>query len=168
MNTMLSIIVPAYNVEKYLSDCLNSILASTYRDFEILLIDDGSVDSTGDICDQFQREHAQIKVFHTENRGLPSARNLGIENASGQFIGFVDADDLVAPDMFELLICAMKQDVQLGACRFRRCVRNNVPIRHDDSLVQIIECDQVCAAEQIFRGNIGPYVWNKVYRKDIL
>lgn len=167
MCVKLSIIVPAYNVQKYLPDCLNSILASTYQDFEILLIDDGSVDGTGEICDRFQREHSRIKAFHTKNCGLPSARNLGIENATGQLIGFVDADDLVAPDMFGALVAAMSPDVQMAACKFQRCQREDVAVQPYESL-EWQAADQTDAAERILRGESGPYVWNKLYRKEIL
>lgn len=168
MSVQLSIIVPAYNAECYLEDCLNSILASTYRDFEILLIDDGSTDGTGGICDLFQQQHAEIKVYHTENRGLPSARNLGIDHAEGKYIGFVDADDLVAPDMFGSLVYAMDEDIQLGICRFQRCVRGSVPEVHEEEMAQMLELGQADTAALILKGSAGLYVWNKLYRRDVL
>lgn len=164
----MSIIVPAYNAEKYLPDCLNSILASTYRYFEILLIDDGSLDGTGAVCDRFGREHAQIKVFHTENCGLPSARNLGIEKATGQFIGFVDADDFVSPDMFQALIDAMDEDTQMGICAFRRCIRNTLSGSQETAINRTVYLNQADTALRILKGSAGPYVWNKLYRRDIL
>lgn len=166
MDTMLSIIVPAYNAEKYLADCLNSILASTYRNFEILLIDDGSVDGTGEICDRFQRENTQIKVFHTENRGLPSARNLGLENADGQFVAFVDADDLVTDMMYAQMISMADLGADLAMCRFARCTRENAGVFSGETKEVSIISSTDAAARMI--GNCGPYVWNRLYRRDIL
>lgn len=168
MRVNLSIIVPAYNAEKYLPECLDSILASTYQDYEILLIDDGSADETGNICDRYQQEHVQIKVFHTENRGLPSARNLGIENASGQFIGFVDADDQISPDMFHSLVSAMTADVQLSICAYHLCNRDALPNIIQEEAHSYVELDQKSTAAQILTGGARPYVWNKLYRHDIL
>lgn len=92
---MISIIVPVYNVEPYLRKCLDSILDQTYRDLEILIIDDGSTDGSGAICDEYAGKDDRIKVFHTENKGLSAARNLGLDNATADWIGFVDSDDWI-------------------------------------------------------------------------
>ena len=100
---MISVIVPVYNVKPYLRKCLDSIINQSYRDLEILIIDDGSTDGSGDICDEYRKDD-RIKVFHTENRGLSAARNLGLDSASGDWIGFVDSDDWIEPDMYEVLI----------------------------------------------------------------
>ena len=167
MDVKLSIIVPAYNAAKYLPDCLNSILASTYRDFEILLINDGSVDNTATICDCFQQQYPQIRVFHTENQGLPAARNLGLDHAIGNLIGFVDEDDLIAPDMFETLIDAMTPAVQLSTCCYFRRIRNDVSLPQSNTCTAVFY-NQVDTAKLILRGAAGPYVWNKLYRKDVL
>lgn len=168
VSASLSIIVPAHNVGQYLPACLNSILASTYRDFEILLIDDGSTDNTDKICDQFQRDNMQIKVFHTENRGISSARNLGIENAAGKFIGFVDADDVVSPDMFGALVDAMGGDTQMSICAFRRSNRESLTGIREAEDNRTVRCNQEETASLILKGSAGPYVWNKLYRRDVL
>ena len=89
---MVSIIVPVYNTEKFLHRCIDSILAQTYTDFELLLIDDGSKDSSGAICDEYAVKDARVRVFHKENGGVSSARNLGLDNAKGEWITFVDSD----------------------------------------------------------------------------
>ena len=101
---MISIIVPVYNVESYLRKCLDSILAQTYRDLEILVVDDGSTDGSGAICDEYAGKDDRIKVFHTENKGLSCARNLGLDSANGDWIGFVDSDDWIELDMYEVLL----------------------------------------------------------------
>lgn len=93
MNPKISVIVPVYNTEKYLHRCIDSILAQTFTDFELLLIDDGSKDNSGTICDEYAAKDSRVRVFHKENGGVSSARNLGLDNAKGEWISFVDSDD---------------------------------------------------------------------------
>jgi len=93
MNPKISVIVPVYKVEKYLSLCIDSILNQTFADFELILVDDGTPDSSGKICDEYQKKDSRVKVFHQKNKGVSAARNLGIENAVGEWILFADADD---------------------------------------------------------------------------
>ncbi|MEG1313359.1 MAG: glycosyltransferase, partial [Bacilli bacterium] len=100
----LSIIVPVYNVDKYINKCIESILAQTFTDFELLLVNDGSLDSSGSICDEYEKKDSRIKVFHKENGGVSSARNLGLENARGEWIAFVDGDDWISPEMYKKLL----------------------------------------------------------------
>lgn len=100
---LLSIIVPVYNILEYLPRCVRSITAQTYTNLEILLVDDGSTDGTGALCDELAGEDARIRVFHKENGGSSSARNLAIAEAKGEYLGFVDSDDYVSPDMYERL-----------------------------------------------------------------
>ena len=100
----VSIIVPVYNVEKYLPSCIDGILAQTQTNFELLLINDGSTDHSGKICDEYAKKDNRIKVFHKENGGVSSARNVGLDNASGEWITFVDADDFIKPDFILKLL----------------------------------------------------------------
>lgn len=99
----ISVIVPVYKVEKYIGQCIESILSQTFKDFELILVDDGSPDNSGAICDEYAQKDARIRVFHKENGGVSSARNTGIENASGQWIYFVDSDDWVETITLRLL-----------------------------------------------------------------
>ena len=116
---MISIIVPVYNTEQYLHRCVDSILAQTYTDFELLLIDDGSSDSSGAICDEYATKDSRVRVFHKENGGVSSARNLGLDNAQGEWIGWVDSDDYISPDMYERLFSAVEMDdADLVYCNF--------------------------------------------------
>lgn len=101
---MVSIIVPVYNTEKYLHRCIDSVLAQTYKDFELLLIDAGSTDSSGAICDEYAKKDGRVRVFHKENGGLTSARNAGLVVASGEWIMHVDGDDWIAPDMLQQML----------------------------------------------------------------
>ena len=104
MQTKISIIIPVYNAEKELAICIQSILAQTYTDFELLLVDDGSTDSSGVICDRYAELDSRVRVFHKKNGGASSARNVGLDNARGEFIGFVDADDYVLPEFLSNFI----------------------------------------------------------------
>lgn len=104
----LSIIVPVYNVESHLPKCLESILNQTFRDFEVILIDDGSTDNSGVICDEYCKNDYRFKVVHQLNKGVSSARNVGLEIAEGKYLGFVDADDWIEPTMYEKMISIAK------------------------------------------------------------
>lgn len=104
---LLTIIVPVYNILEYLPRCVHSITAQTYRHLEILLVDDGSTDGTGELCDKLAGEDDRIRVYHKENGGSSSARNLALQYAAGEYIGFIDSDDYVDPDMYEELLEAI-------------------------------------------------------------
>lgn len=103
---MVSIIVPVYNGEVFLNRCVKSILAQTYTDFELVLVDDGSKDNSGKICDEFAAKDCRVKVIHQKNAGVSAARNAGLAMASGEYIGFVDADDYIAPESYEIAMAA--------------------------------------------------------------
>lgn len=98
---VISIIVPVYNAEKYIRRCVNSILTQTFVDFEVLLIDDGSVDDSGRICDEYAIKDSRVRVFHQNNQGVSTARNVGLENCTGNWVSFIDADDYISPDFFD-------------------------------------------------------------------
>lgn len=106
---LLTIIIPAYNIPEYLPRCVHSVMAQTYRRLEIILVDDGSTDGTGELCDELAKEDDRIRVYHKENGGSSSARNLALRYAAGEYIGFVDSDDYVEPDMYEELLKAIQR-----------------------------------------------------------
>lgn len=99
----ISVIIPVYNVEKYLIECLDSVMAQSYKDYEVILVDDGSVDSSGKICDKYSLKYENVKVVHKENAGLSSARNIGLNIAQGEYVLFVDSDDIVSPMTLNIL-----------------------------------------------------------------
>jgi len=107
---MISVIVPVYNVEAYLDRCVESLVGQTYKDLEIILVDDGSPDNCPEMCDAWARKDSRIQVIHKINGGLSAARNAGIEAASGEYIGFIDSDDWIARDMYQDLIDAIEKD----------------------------------------------------------
>ena len=97
----LSVIVPVFNTEKYLNRCIDSILSQTFNDFELILIDDGSTDSSPIICDEYAKKDKRVRVFHKENGGVSRARNLGIDNSFGEDVSFIDSDDFIRPAMYQ-------------------------------------------------------------------
>ena len=115
----ISVIVPVYNVEIYLHRCVDSILAQTFTDFELILVDDGSPDNCGAICDEYAKKDSRVRVIHKENGGQSSARNRAIEAAQGEWIHFVDSDDLIHPQMLEILYrAAQESGANISACSY--------------------------------------------------
>ncbi len=121
-NPLISVIVPVYKVEPYLRRCLDSIVGQTYRNLEIILVDDGSPDNCGAICDEYAAKDGRIKVIHQENRGLSAARNAGLELVSGQYIGFLDSDDWIELDMYSYLL----QNIEKYCADIAVCGRNEI------------------------------------------
>lgn len=121
MNPTISIIVPVYNVENFIGKCIESILGQTFKDFELILVNDGSIDRSGEICEEYSKKDKRIVVFHKENGGQSSARNAGIEAAKGSYIGFVDSDDWVHSDMYKILYSkAIELESDIAACNIIR------------------------------------------------
>ena len=115
----ISVIVPVYKVEQYLPRCIDSILAQTFTDFELLLIDDGSPDNSGKICDEYAKKDARIRVFHNQNQGVSATREFGVQHAQGVFIQFVDSDDWIESNMFELMYDkAVQEQAEIVGCNF--------------------------------------------------
>lgn len=160
---MISIIVPVYNVEKYIKNCLDSIINQTYKDLEIILVDDGSTDNSGVICDEYASTDNRIKVIHKENGGQSSARNLGIKSANGEFIGFVDSDDTIELEMFELLYNAI-QGTDIAICG-HNVVYDNCKKTNSNSEEKFLNEESLW--EQIF-GKLNNAVWNKLFKREYL
>lgn len=117
---LITVIVPVYNVEKYLRRCLDSIIGQTYQNLEILCIDDGSIDNSGEICEQYAARDARIKVIHQENQGLSTARNRGLDAAEGEYIAFVDSDDYILEDMYKKMLAKLLDyNVDLCVCQWQ-------------------------------------------------
>lgn len=145
MIPLISVIVPVYNVEQYLNICLDSILKQTYRNLEIILVDDGSPDNCGNICDEYALMDSRVKVIHKKNGGLSSARNAGIEICRGSFISFIDSDDFVSPYFIEMLYKGVQQynaDVVTFSSAFNF-------MDGDDDLVKLASNSSDCRIEKI-------------------
>lgn len=160
---MISVIVPVYNVEKYIRKCLDSLVNQTYPDLEIILIDDGSTDSSGKICDEYAEKDDRIQVIHQENKGQSIARNIGLQNASGDFIGFVDSDDSIDLRMFEKLFLAI-QDVDIAMCGHNIVYDGKVE-SYGNREVKTLNYSELW--REIF-GSLNNAVWNKLFRRDLL
>ena len=129
---MISVIVPVYNVERYLRRCVDSILAQTCRDLEIILVDDGSTDGCPSICDGYAAADSRVKVIHKANGGLSDARNAGLEIASGEWVGFVDSDDFIMPEMYETLLRAcVEHGVSIAMCGRRLVDEADTTLRYE-------------------------------------
>jgi len=162
----LSIIVPVYNAEKYLRKCIDSILAQTFTNFECIIVDDGSTDSSSDICEHYSQADTRIIVVHQENSGVSAARNKGIEIARGKFIGIVDSDDYIQINMYENLIAATNEvNIDVVCCGYTENIKPYT-ISNEDFIFsnsKAIEIIHYLEMRQAFG-----MVWNKIYKKTIL
>lgn len=135
---LISVIVPVYNVEKYLKKCVDSIVNQTYKNLEIILVDDGATDNSGKICDELVELDNRIKVYHKKNGGLSDARNYGVERATGDYIGFVDSDDYIDAEMYEKLYEAIKKEnVDVAECNLKIVYPEKTDLFTDQKYYQI-------------------------------
>lgn len=162
MQDMISVIVPVYKVEKYLDECVASIVAQTHQNLEIILVDDGSPDQCPVMCERWAEKDSRIRVIHTENSGVSSARNIGLASAKGAYIAFADSDDWLRPDMYEKLLAALeKTGADISACN----VLLDSEGRQEPAHLRALEG----TAEEIIAGfyRTSAYMvspWNKLYR----
>ena len=163
---MISVIVPAYNIENYLEKCISSILNQTYTDLEVLLIDDGSTDKTTSIADKLAERDSRIRVFHIENKGVSNARNTALKNARGDYLSFIDGDDFIEPNLFEDAINAMNEN-GADAFMFEYFIDNdeNSSKHYADS-----SCYGVINDEKAIQYSIdvqNRFLWSKVIKKEL-
>ena len=163
----LSVIVPVYNVEKYLKECVDSLLSQTRMPDEIILVDDGSIDSSGTICDEYAGKNEFIKVIHKKNGGLSSARNAAIDIVLGNVLSFVDSDDWVEPRMFEILLNNMsKYDADMSECGFCNQYEGHHVIKSTEVPSQYeIEIFHGKDVLKAFHADFS--AWNKIYRSSL-
>lgn len=169
-NKRISVIVAAYNIEEYLPRCLDSLLAQTYPFLQIIVVDDGSLDSTGEICDRYAAEHTQIQVIHRKNGGLSAARNTGLAVADGEYIGYVDGDDWVEPHMYESMLYACeKQGADLAICSYREIGNEEFEnsfsgeeyVMSGDEALEVYVCDN--RSYHIYNS-----VWSKLFKRELV
>lgn len=169
MDELISVIVPVYKVENFLSHCITSILNQTYTNLEIILVDDGSPDRCPEICDAFMNKDKRIKVIHQNNGGGGKARNRALDIAEGDFIAFVDSDDYIASEMFEFLHKQFSDEVDIVECSYQITENDDVIFDSIDDNCII----KLYTAEQAMRENIRDHIfrqliWNKLYRRHVI
>ena len=164
---LISVIVPVYKVEKYLEKCIESVLKQTYTNLQIILVDDGSPDNCGKICDEYAKKDSRIEVIHKANGGLSDARNVGISKAKGRYIGFVDSDDYIKEDMYEILLNLIKKyDADVSICNLYDVIDGNECIRNKENGIR--EYSRLDILKKVLLDkNIQSYAWNKLYEKEL-
>ncbi len=165
----ISIIVPVYKAEAYLNRCIDSILVQTFSDFELWLVDDGSPDNCGKICDEYAAKDNRIHVIHKQNGGASDARNVGMEKATGEFIGFVDSDDVIEPRMYELLLKEMQEkDADVVECRIDKFYHDDEIHRYNGEPFSsdVLETEEALK-ESILERKLHQMPVNKLYRAAI-
>lgn len=165
MKPIISIIVPIYNVEKYLSKCIDSILNQTFKEFELILVDDGSLDNSGRICDEYSKKDKRIRVIHKENGGVSSARNVGVESSLGNYIGFVDPDDHIDKYMYQKMIdmCTTK-NADIAICKFVREINGQISEAKEEFYIR--ELDNIEGLRECFKGILYRHsLCNKLFKK---
>lgn len=168
MADLISVIVPVYNVADDLPRCLDSILAQKYPRIEMIAVDDGSSDHSGKVLDEYAQRHANIRVIHQENGGVTSARLRGVAEASGEWIGFVDGDDEIEPDMYErLLQNALKYDAEISHCGYQmHFADGRVNYFHNTGILE--KQDKITALRELLSGErVEPGLWNKLFHKSL-
>lgn len=165
---LISVITSVYNVERFVRQCLESVIAQTFRDWEFIVIDDGATDGSGAICDECAAADSRIKVIHKKNTGLSDSRNMGIEMASADIIGFVDSDDWIEPDMFEKMYHAITDTgADIAVCglfkdypgkSIAKCPVKKTAVLDRDSALSLILEDKI----------VFSFVWDKFYRKEVI
>lgn len=166
----ISVIIPVYNVEEFLPQCLDSVINQTYTNLEIILVNDGSTDSCGKICDDYASRDRRIQVIHKKNGGLSDARNAGLQLITGDFISFVDSDDLLSLNFYKILSeTAAKWEADIVECNFQKFeILNNIS---DKSSVKDIEV-QIYGTQKALKLLMNEFfkqvVWNKIYKKELL
>jgi len=164
---IISVIVPVYKVEEYIHRCIDSILNQTYRNLEIILVDDGSPDKCGEICEEYKKNDDRVIVIHKKNGGLSDARNVGVENAKGDFITFVDSDDWIREDYVEKLYNLLKEtNADITVCNFIKTASENPVL--ENSIERIYEYTNVEALSLEGAEYVGMVVtWGKLYKTNL-
>ena len=170
MNKLVSIIVPVYNSEKFLKNSIESVLEQTYKNIELILIDDGSTDNSLEVCNNFRLKDERVKIISTENKGVSNARNLGIKNAQGKYIMFCDSDDLYHKKYIQIMVESLElANSELGICQYHkfkenidikklRSINNTTNYKDKDEIFNFI----------LFDEKLSGYVWNKIFIREII
>ena len=168
-SSVISVIVPIYNVENYLDRCIESIVNQTYKDLEIILVDDGSPDNCPQMCDSWAEKDNRIKVVHKENGGLSDARNAGMLHVTGEIVSYIDSDDRIESNMFEKMLTQMEQDnSDIVSCGVKWVEENGKLLRNDTVEQNEILDTHSAMSELINDGKLKQHVWNKIYKTELI
>lgn len=160
-------IIPAYNIQEYLPPTLDSVLAQTYDNLEIIVVNDGSRDGTGAVADAYAAKDSRVKVIHKENGGVTSARLRGVAEASGDCIGFVDGDDFIEPQMYaRLMENLLAYDADISHCGYQMVFPSRVDYYYNTGKL-VFQQGQQCCAELLDGSFVEPALWNKLYRREL-
>lgn len=167
---LISVVVPIYNVEKYMVRCIDSIINQTYRNLEIILVDDGSLDNSGKICDEYKNKDDRIKVIHKKNGGLSDARNKGLDISNGKYILFIDSDDYIHKNMIEILYNNLiSTNADISICKFK-IIYDEINNENEDEFTNQIEVfDKKSVFQNFFNDKSLETIvaWNKLYKKEL-
>lgn len=168
MHPLISVIVPIYKVEKYLCKCVDSIINQTYKNLEIILVDDGSPDNCGAICDDYAKKDSRITVVHKENGGLSDARNAGMKIATGEYVSFIDSDDYISEDFIETLYnISVNENSDIVECNLYRFREQDIIEVSESPLKNETFETEKALAMLIQENEFHQHVWNKLYKSDI-
>lgn len=168
MEEKITVIIPVYNVEKYIGKCLESVLNQTYKNIEVIIIDDGTKDNSGIICDDYAKKDLRIKVIHQKNQGLSGARNTGLKTAIGDYITFLDSDDFIDEKMLEEMLLALKKNnADIVECGTIYCNEDETYIRENTKDEVKVYKNEYQIKELVFSGNITTTSWGKLYKKEL-
>lgn len=168
-NKKLSIIIPIYNVEDYLIKCLDSVINQTYTNTEIILVNDGSQDNCRSICNEYSLIHNNIIVIHKDNGGLSSARNAGLDKATGEYIAFVDSDDWIDADMYKTLIGLIENyNADIVACSFKEVYIDKTIFHSNSGIVTTFNKEEAINSLVTDKNSVRFEVWNKVFKKELI
>ncbi len=164
----VSVVVPVYNVEKYLKRCLDSLVNQTLKDIEIIIVNDGSLDNSPKICEEYKRKYSNIKYISQENQGLSAARNAGIEIAIGDYIGFVDSDDFVKEDMFSFLYNnAIENNVEISCCGHETYYDDNTTKLNTKKGIKKLYSKEEALDYFLLQEYFDVVTWNKIYKREL-
>lgn len=165
---LISVVIPVYNVEKFLNKCVESVAHQTYKNLEIILVDDGSQDNCSTMCDEWKKKDSRVKVIHKENGGLSDARNIGYSVSNGEYISFIDSDDWIDKDFYSLLALELDSGSDIAECAIDWCDEegNTIIVKgfSEYKVLSTVEATQTLLREQ----GITQTVWNKIYKRECI
>lgn len=169
MEPLISVIIPVYNVEKYLNKCITSVVEQTYKNLEIIIVDDGSTDQSPEICDEWKKRDSRIQVVHSSNGGAGKARNTALDMATGDYVTFVDSDDYIAPQMYQVLLEQFYDGIGIVECNYSMVYDDSEKFKEERKIYKI----HTYSAMEAMYENINDHIfrqliWNKMYRKDVI